>query len=291
MLLAAVIPYDAGYPQMTNPYPPPGAAGHSSVPGERALVPGAPPLVPGARPAFGAGIRALAGGFGFVLTNPAIWPLALVPIAAALVVSTLLGTAAVATIPAQIQALLGARVGGFLATVLGVVATALALLVALLIGFALAQPLAGPALERIVRRVEARLGAPPWPPTSFVTDVLRSLESVVVTYAFGLPILTVLFLVSLAFPPAALVTTPLKVLVTAIVVAWDLCDYPLSIRGVPVGARVLFMKRNATAMLGFGFGLALLGLLPCLLLLVLPAGVAGAARLVVEIERWEAAQR
>jgi CysZ protein len=114
---------------------------------------------------------------------------------------------------------------------------------------------------------------------------------VAIPYAFGLPILTVLFLVNLVFAPAVVVTVPLKLAVTALMLAWDLCDYPLSIRGVRVGARVSFIARNATAMLGFGAGLALLGLIPCLLVLVLPVGVAGGARLVVEIERWEAAQR
>jgi CysZ protein len=225
------------------------------------------------------------------MANPGVWPLALVPVAVALILTGLLGWGAVAVIPAQIHALLGARVGGIVATILGVIATALALLLAALIGFALAQPLSGPALERIVRQAEAKIGVAPWPATSIASDILRSLQSVVVSYAFGLPILTVLFLVSLIFPLAALVTTPLKIVVVAVLLAWDLCDYPLSIRGIPVGARVLFMKRNVSAMLGFGFGLALLGLVPCLLLFVLPAGVAGGARLVAEIERWEAAQK
>jgi CysZ protein len=38
---------------------------------------------------------------------------------------------------------------------------------------------------------------------------------------------------------------------------------------------------------GFGFGLGLLSLVPCALLLVLPAGVAGAARLTRRIELFE----
>ena len=62
---------------------------------------------------------------------------------------------------------------------------------------------------------------------------------------------------------------------------------PLSIRGVPIRERVIFMKRNAGAMVGFGAGLALMSLLPCALLLAIPAGVAGATRLVATIERAE----
>ncbi len=64
-------------------------------------------------------------------------------------------------------------------------------------------------------------------------------------------------------------------------------DEPLSIRGVPVRDRVAFMGRNAGAMVGFGVGLALLSLLPCLLLLAIPAGVAGATRLIATLERAE----
>jgi CysZ protein len=86
------------------------------------------------------------------------------------------------------------------------------------------------------------------------------------------------------------VTFPIKLVVLGLVVAWDLCDYPLAIHGVPVAARVAFVSRNLRAMVGFGFGLGLLSLLPCALVLVLPAGVAGAARLTRRIELFEAGQ-
>ena len=51
--------------------------------------------------------------------------------------------------------------------------------------------------------------------------------------------------------------------------------------------RVAFMGGNAGAMVGFGVGLALLSLVPCALLFAIPAGVAGAARLITTIERAE----
>ena len=83
----------------------------------------------------------------------------------------------------------------------------------------------------------------------------------------------------------------LRAPLSAVLLAWDFCDIPLSIRGVSVGLRVSFVKRNVAAMLGFGAGLALLTLvLPCSVLFVLPAGVAGGARLVARIERAEAAK-
>ena len=249
--------------------------------------PPAPLQIPTARPGFGAGVAAIFSGIGFIATTPAAWPLAMVPIAVGVSLSAVFGTLAVKLIPPLFTAWLGGT-SGILATTLGVVATAIALLLGILVGFALAQPLSGPALERLVRRAEARDGAPAWPPTSFSDDILRSLGSLLVSAAFGLPLLGILVVISVVFPPAVVVTFPLKLVVLALLVVWDFCDYPLSIRGLPIRTRVAFMTRNLGAMLGFGLGLALLSLLPCLLFLALPAGVAGAARLVVAIERAEA---
>jgi CysZ protein len=266
-------------------------------PAARALAAQPPPqrspLVPAAPPGVGDGLRSLFAGVNFVLSNPSVWPLALVPIAIAIALLSGLAWATLAFIPPYIGKLLG-HSGGFgfklLAGLIKFAATAAALLVAALLSFGLAQPLSGPALERLVRRVESSMGAPPWPPTSLFADISRSLQSVLVGYAFGLPILAVLFIIGAIFPPAVVVTFPLKLLVTAILITWDLCDYPLSIRGIRVGDRVSFLKRNVRAVLGFGLGLALLSLIPCALLIILPSGVAGAARLVVLIERWEAAR-
>jgi CysZ protein len=265
-------------------------------PAARALAAPPPqpsPLVPKAPPGVGDGLRSLFAGVSFVLSNPGVWPLAFVPIAVAVALLSGFAWATLAFIPPYIDRLLGPPESFAFALLAGLVkfaATAAALLVAALLSFGLAQPLSGPALERLVRRVESSMGAPAWPPTSFLADISRSLQSVLVGYAFGLPILAVLFVIGAILPPAVVVTFPLKLLVTAILITWDLCDYPLSIRGIRVGDRVSFLKRNVRAVLGFGLGLALLSLIPCALLVLLPSGVAGAARLVVLIERWEAAR-
>ena len=241
---------------------------------------------PGARPGFLDGAGALFGGVGFVLRTPTVWPLALIPVAVACTVTTLVATVSLRFLVPAIGGLFGPR-WHFLAVIADVLVGALALLLAALAGFGVAQPLSGPALNGIVRRAEADLGAPPRPPTGFAEDIVRALASIAVSYAVGLPILALLALVSFFVPPAAVVTFPLKLVVLAVLVAWDLCDYPLSLRGIPVGARIALVARNAGAMLGFGFGLALLSLIPCALLLVLPAGVAGAARLARRIELFE----
>lgn len=250
-----------------------------------------PPLK---KPGAADGFRALFSGFGFVIGRPGNWLLSFIPLAVALILLGLFCYAAFRLVPGQIDHLFAAKRGtwaGIAATALKIIATALSLLVAALAAFGLAQPLSGPALERIVRRAEAHLGVAPWPKTSLLEDILRSLQGVLVGYALALPLLALLFFIDFIFPPAAVVTFPLKLVVTALMIAWDLCDYPLSIRGLRIGHRLWLLGRHFMAVLGFGAALSLLSLLPCALLLVLPAGVAGAAHLIWKIENYEKALR
>jgi CysZ protein len=251
-----------------------------------APVPLDPLALAPARPGFLDGTKALFGGFAFLVRTPAAWPLAMVPV----LVAGLVGTLAFALGAALVFPFVAARLGPtshWLAALVNVLAGVLMAVIAAVVGLGLAQPLSGPALNRIVRRVEASVGAPPWPETSALTDVGRALASIAVGYTVGIPLLGLLALISLVFPPATVVTFPLKLVVLALLFAWDLLDYPLSIHGLPVAQRVAFVVRNARALLGFGFGLALLSLIPFAALLALPAGVAGAARLTRGIERWE----
>jgi CysZ protein len=246
----------------------------------------APVTSPATRPGFFDGTRALFSGFWFVMRTPPVWPLAMVPVAIAGLVTAAVTGGVLRVLVPRIAVAFGPRLG-FLATLVDIVIAILALIVAGLLGFGIAQPLSGPALNRIVRRAEAEVGAAAWPASGVVEDVGRALQSIAISYAVGLPILTVLYVITLAFPPAAVVTFPVKLLVLALLVAWDLCDYPLSIHGMPVADRVAFVGRNLGAMLGFGFGLALLSMVPCLMVFVLPAGVAGAAMLTRRIEQFE----
>jgi CysZ protein len=243
---------------------------------------------PRRRPGFVDGLRALFSGFSFVVRTPAVWPLAMVPVVVASLVTAAIAAGALRLLMPPIAGAFGPR-WGLLASIVEVVVGALAVLVAAIAGFGVAQPLSGPALNRIVRRVEADLGAPPWRASTLGEDIGRALQSIGVSYGVGLPILAVLALVAFFVPPAAVVTFPLKVVVLGVLVTWDLCDYPLSIHGVPVGKRIGLMSRNLGAIAGFGVGLGLLSLVPCALLLVLPAGVAGAARLTRRIELYEQA--
>ncbi|WP_437320846.1 EI24 domain-containing protein [Sorangium sp. So ce385] len=273
---------------MITPDPPPGSP---TAPAQR------PPagLVPLERPGFGAGLKALLGGYGYLFRTPDLWPLALVPTGIALVLTVALAIGGVKLAPSLVALIVKEPGTGGLWTVLmaalRILALAVVLVAALAISFGLAKPLSGPALERMVRRAEADLGAPAWTEVGFFADMWRALQSSLVALAFTLPILIVLGIVGFLFAPASVVVVPLQLAVTALAGAWDLCDCPLSIRGVPVAARVDFVRRNLAAVMGFAFGLALLSFLPCSLLIVLPAGILGAARLVVTLERWEATKQ
>ena len=164
---------------------------------------------------------------------------------------------------------------------LRIVLSLVGLVVAFLLAMTLAQPLSGFALDRIARKQELALGGRSWPDQPFVASALRSLRVTLSALALSLPILALLSLVTVLAPPASVVTVPLKFFVTGMAVAYDFLDYPLGLRGVGVRARMAFLRRHIFAVAGFGAAGALLLLVPGVGLLLLPAGVAGAARLVV----------
>jgi CysZ protein len=162
-----------------------------------------------------------------------------------------------------------------------------------LVSLFLSQPLSSPALERIVGIVERDLGAPERAPLSFLGEFWCGLRSALVSAAVTVPVIIALTLLELVFPVAAVVTTPLKLLIGALGVAWSLFDYPLTLRGVGARQRVALMRRHLTVVLGFGLAFALVAAIPCCgVLLMLPLGVVAATQLLWEIERaqLEAAQ-
>lgn len=236
---------------------------------------------------FFAGVRAFFGGLGFVVTKPSVWPWAMVPV----VVATLLlaGSTALAiwgggALTEQLVDPTHVVWSWALKIVLWIVG----IIVGFLIALSLAQPISGFALEAIARRQEVALSGRTWPDQPFVASTLRSLRVSLTALAVSLPILAILAVVTLVFPPASVVTIPLKLIVTGLAAAYDFLDYPFSVRGVDVADRVAFMRANFWAVLGFGVSAAALLLVPGMALFLLPFGVAGAARLVVSSERGAA---
>lgn len=235
------------------------------------------------------GVAAAGGGIRFVLATPSVWPWALVPAAILLVLTCLLGALSVWSAGHASLALVGepadawhAALGWVVYLMLVVMGLSLAVMLALV----LTEPLSGFALERIAREQEHALQgsdcADPRVPAG-----LLSVWSSLVGFALLFGVLGPLFVVSLLFPPAIVVTAPLKFLVGAWLLAWSLVDYPLSRRGIGIRARLRLIGRHFTAFTTFGLVWAALLIVPGLYLLMLPMGVAGAVRLIGLCERFE----
>lgn len=250
-----------------------------------------PVVVASERPGFRAGLRSFFEGYRYLFRTPDIWPLAIVPVVIALILSSIFGVLSVKGALWLVTKYLtrdNPSTYWLIALVLlKIIAALVGVFVALFLAFALGKPLSGPIFERIVRRVSNDLGAPEWPAPTVLEDIYRSLQSTLLALLLTVPILIPLVVIGIIFPVAAVITTPLEFAVTAFGAAWDFCDYPLSIRGTRVLERFEFFRRNKSAVAGFALGLGLLLLLPCTLVLVLPAGVIGAAHLVVMLEKWE----
>jgi len=252
-----------------------------------------PSASPSPSPGFVDGVKCFFYGLGFLLKTPGTWPLAMVPVVVVLALGGALSSAAIHNVPGWVEGLYVTHAGAdgaldtALSTVLVVLATVIAVIVSFFVAFTLAQPISGPAFEALVRRQEAALGVPPRPETSLLSDVGLALRSSLMGLLLATPVLLILFAVSFFFPPAQVVTVPLKVLVGTIVLAWDVCDVPLGLRGIGARRRSQILGRHIGAVLGMAAGVALLAFVPCGILLAMPIGVLGATRLVFAIEQAE----
>ncbi|HVH41220.1 MAG TPA: EI24 domain-containing protein [Labilithrix sp.] len=231
------------------------------------------------------GVGAFFGGLGFVIGRPSLWGWALIP---ALVASVLFfGLAGLALWGGSslAESMLSSPGSSAWATaglwLLRIVLWLVGLVVSFLVAMSLAQPLSGFALDAIARKQELALGGRQWPDQPFLGAALRSLRVTLTALVVSLPVLALLALVTFFFPPASVVTIPLKFLVTGLAVAYDFLDYPLSLRGTGVRSRLGFIRDHRAAVAGFGVAAAAFLLVPGIGLLLLPFGVAGAARLVV----------
>ena len=237
------------------------------------------------------GVSSFFGGFGFIVTTPSAWGWALVPMAVAGVLFVGTGSLGVWGATALYHhVVLGTQgtLGAIGASVLYVLLLAVAVVLAFVVACALAQPISGFALEALAKKQERALGQEPRIVNEpLLASFFRSLRVTLVSLACGLPVLALLALVTVLFPPAAVVTVPLKFLVVSMMVAWDFLDYPLGVRGARVRDRVDFVGKNFGSVFVFGLLSALVLLIPGVGLIVLPAGVCGATRLLVRSERSE----
>jgi len=228
---------------------------------------------------FAAGLKAPFKGVGFIARRPNLWLLSMVPATIAIVVAALLGSAAIAWLPGLPSRLVGPAstwYGNVGATVVSIALTVIGVLLSIALAMLLAQPLSGPALERLARAVELDMGAPPRPVVPFWRELGRSAIGSLLGLCAGLPVLAVLTVMSLVLPVTAWVTFPLQILVSGLMVTWDLMDYPFTVRGWSLRRRLAWMRDHLPAVVGFGLSLGIVLLVPCVHVLLLPAGTAGA---------------
>lgn len=232
------------------------------------------------------GFEAFFGGIGFVIVTPRVWGYALVPVGMLLLLSCGLfglgfwGSHHLSSWLRPDPGVWG-QIGywGLMIPLVGV-----SILAAVLLALSLAQPLSGYALESVSHAQEIALMGSAAPKTSFFASLVSTAKAVAVALLVGGTLLAILFLIGFFFPPAAVVTVPLKVLVCGWMLAWDFIDYPLAMRGVGLEGRFAWVGRNFGAFTLFGVLWALLVVVPGMVLVILPMGVAGATRLVIADE-------
>lgn len=236
---------------------------------------------------FFAGVRAFVSGAGFVVGQPSIWPLAAIPVVVGTVLFGGFGALGIWGAGKLAEIALGGGGSGIALWVVRLLFGLVALLVAYFVAATFAQPLSGSALDAIARRQDLALGGRRWPSASWSQAAWRALWVSLGALALSLPALVLLAVITFFFPPASVVTIPLKFVVTALAVAYDFLDYPLSLRGAHdsgVSARFQFFRAHPGGVLGFGLAAAVCLLVPGVGLFLLPFGVAGAARLVAKAE-------
>lgn len=228
------------------------------------------------------GLASTLSGVRFVVLRPRSWPKAAIPAAVASALFLLLAGGGGA---AAWRSTAGLREGvpGYLVSVLLLVVS---VAVAGVLALSLAQPASSFALDDLSRMREVSMGGAArvddgaiWP------TMWRSLRVTFAGLAVSAPLIVALALVSALVPPAAVVTVPLKFVVSSLVIAWDLLDYPFGLRAMGVRARLGWMRENLGAVLLFGASTGALLLIPLLGLFVLPCGVVAATELVVRVER------
>lgn len=243
-----------------------------------------------ARPSLGlsAGAATVFRSIGFLMRRPDLWPAALVPGVVLLALSAAAVAASIRWVrpmvhhawgeTASVWARAGAEASAWAAVVAAaVLGTAVALL--------LTPPLSAPALETIVGARERELGAPERRALGFWAEILCGLKAQLLALGFAVPAVLLLWLVDLVWPPALVVTVPVRIVVSALAIAWNLLDYPLTLRGWSMRERLALLRRHSAACLGFGLAFAALFSIPCFSVLMLPIGVAAAAEMTARMTR------
>ncbi|HEX4335859.1 MAG TPA: EI24 domain-containing protein [Polyangiaceae bacterium] len=225
------------------------------------------------------GLLSVFRGLAFIVRTRRAWPFAAVPalmLVGLSVVGLVVAIRIVAPVVSAHVPLPDSTFGRTGSAALRVGVVVLTAGVGVLLAATFAPVLSGPALERIIELRERALGLPPRAEVSLFTEMWCGLRAQLLAFIVGAPVLAVLWLVSLAVPPAAVVTFPLKAAVALALLSWTLLDYPLSLRGVRLRERLAFMAREAPRVVGFGVGVGVLFAVPLGAIVLLPAAVVAA---------------
>jgi len=225
---------------------------------------------------------------GELWRSPALWPRALVPalvfvvlFVACVVVGVLVARPWLETLlpdPTTTLGHIGVEAAGY-----GI--AALVAVVGWFVALALAPPLSAPALESLVGQIEARVGAPPRAPLGILSELVCGFRALCGAVIVALPAFFVLWVIELLLPVLAPLTFTLGSMLSSLLVAWGLFDYPLTLRGVGFRARLTLVRENFACVLGFGVAFALAFWL-CCGVGVLPVGAIAATRLLAGILGW-----
>jgi CysZ protein len=172
------------------------------------------------------------------------------------------------------------RAGG---VALSWLATVLLAVLGVLLAMIMTPLLSAPALEGLVTLREEELGALPRTPRGVWFELTCGLRAQALGLAVFGPILVLGWIANLVLPVATMFVAPLTWLCGVLIVAWNLFDYPLTLRGVGARRRLAFLRRHVPVWLGFGAACALMFWVPCFGVLLLPVGVSAATEVVWQL--------
>jgi CysZ protein len=225
-----------------------------------------------------AGAWHVPAGFAFLVRSPGLWPLAILPSLLAVGLG-LLGLVVTWYLVPRVEDALApspARVGDVLSLLASITLGLVTLASGLMFGVALAFVLTAPLLDLLSQRTEARLrGSTVEASRGLRFEVAQSLKGAL----FFLGAVPLAFLVGLV----PFVGPPLATLWGAFALAFQLTDGPLTRRGLAFAEKLGFHRRWHPEALGFGLVGLLALLVPLANLLLAPALVVGATRLVLEL--------
>ena len=234
---------------------------------------------------FGHGARAFGRGLRFVVSHRALWPLIAAP-ALLTLLATLAGADAAWTWGHALIAHHLAGHGAFLATLLLIVfvlfVAGVAYLAFLAVSVVATAPFSGAISERVERLAT---GGAPGPEGFFaqLAEAARELVHTVFALAIYLALAAILFALHFFLPPLAPFTWPASLALTAIFLAYDAFDLPLSRRRASFARKWRCLWDHGAESLGVGVVVALLLAIPGLNLVVPAVAAASGTLLYLEL--------